>query len=438
MGDPATCGRRDVCAPARLSVPQVNDSVRSMRERVVATGIGCISPFGTGHRVFSKALLDGASAIAPVRAFSTVDCRCRVACELRDFKPGDYIDAAKLRRIDDVGRLAIAATRLALDDARLEPNSDAIGVVVGSSTAGMHSTLPYLFGMARSGALGVSALAFPNTVANAAGSQAALDLGLRGPNVSFSQKEASSLAAIAYSVGLLRHRRASALVSGGVDDLEEWYFKIHDRFRVMSPTDEGESGSRPFDLARNGFVLGVGGFLFVLEAEPAARDRGADTYGEILGIGVTGSPCPLNAWPADPSGLSRAMRLAIDDAGLVAGDVDVVFASANSTKTLDALEAAALGEVFGVATVPVTSLKGAIGECGSSGAASLVGALLCLADGWVPPTAGFRLPDPACPVNVSAAPRRTDGRVALINSFASGGTNYSLVVRAGRASATGL
>jgi 3-oxoacyl-(acyl-carrier-protein) synthase len=408
---------------------------RFMRERVVVTGIGCVSPFGTGHRVFSKALLEGASAVAPIRAFSTADCRTHFACELLDFKPGTYIDAGKLRRVDEVGRLAIVATRLALEDARLEPKSDAIGVVVGSSTAGMHSTLPYLFGMARSGALGVSALAFPNTVANAAGSQAALELGLRGPNVSFSQKEASSLAAIAYSVGLLRNRRTAGLVSGGVDDLEEWYFKIHDRFRVMSPTDDGEPGSRPFDLNRNGFVFGVGGFQVVLEPEAAARERGVEPYGEILGIGVTGSPCPINDWPADPSGLSRAIRLAIDDAGLEPGDIDVVFASANSTKRLDALEAVALAEVFGACTVPVTSLKGAMGESGSSGAAALVAALLCLPDGQVPPTVGFVTPDPACPVNVSAAPRRTEGRVALVNSFASGGTNYSLVARAGQAPA---
>jgi 3-oxoacyl-(acyl-carrier-protein) synthase len=310
---------------------------------------------------------------------------------------------------------------------------EAVGVVMGSQTAGVRSTVGYLENLAARGAAGVSAMDFSNTVGNAPASLCGIEYGLRGPNVTLSNKEASALAAMAFAFRLVVQRRATAIVTGGADEIEPVFYAAHDRFRVMSPTDGGEEASRPFDRRRNGFVFGEGAFLLLLEQMTSAVARKMDWYGEVLGIGGTASPCRLNDWPADPSELARCMRMALDCARLSLNDVDVVFASANSTPRLDRLEADALTEVFGQGGVPVVSIKGAIGEFGSVGAASTAAALLCLRRGFIPPTAGCNEPDPELGVDVAsrarALPVRADGAVALVNSFASGGANYSIVLR---------
>ena len=177
-------------------------------------------------------------------------------------------------------------------------------------------------------------------------------------------------------------------------------------------------------------MLGEGGFGLLLESAAAAGRRSARAYGEILGFGVTASSTPMNRWPADGSGLARAMRLALADAGLAAGHVDAVFATANGSPLLDRLEAAAIQQVFEDRPVPIVSLKGALGEFGASGAAGVVAGLIAFARGVMPPTAGFAMSDPECRVNVSAGARPLSGDVFIVNSVASGGTNCSVVLRA--------
>lgn len=407
-----------------------------MRERVLVTGLGCISGFGVDLERFSASLLAGCTAIRPITAFDTAECRSHMMAKIDGFTPSAFIDPAKLRRIDEVGRLALASCRLALTDAGLIDAPDelrhraGVGVVLGSYTAGSHSTVEYLDNLHARGPAGVSAMSFSNTVGNAAASLCGIEYKLRGPNVTVSYKEASALAAVVYAFGLVCHGRSAAIVSGGADDVERVFFTGHDRFHVLSPTDGGAEAARPFDRRRNGFVLGEGGFQLVLEAESFARSRGSKVHGELLGSGATSSQCGMNDWPSDPSQLARAMRLALDDAGIAPREVGAVFASANGTERLDRLEAAAIAEVFGPDAVPVVALKGALGECGASGAGSLAAALLCLGQGRLPPTAGLRERDPQCHVDVSTSSRSIDTRVAIVNSFASGGANYSVVVRA--------
>jgi 3-oxoacyl-(acyl-carrier-protein) synthase len=407
----------------------------AMRERVLITGLGCISGFGIGLEPFSASLMTGATAIRPIAAFDTSTCRSHRMAKIDGFTPSAFIDPNKLRRIDEVGRLALACCQLALTDASLVDASEAvresIGVVLGSYTAGAHSTVEYLDSLYARGPAGISARSFSNTVGNAAASLCGIEYKLRGPNVTVSYKEASSLAAIAYAYGLVRHGRTAAVVTGGTDDVEPVFFSVHDRFHVMSPSDDGEEAARPFDRRRNGFVLGEGGFALVLESASAAARRAAHTYGELLGTGATSSTCAINNWPDDHHQLARAMRLALDDAHLGPRDVAVVFAAANGTRALDRVEAAALSLVFGERGVPVVALKGAVGECGAAGAGSILAALLTLERGELPPTAGFEIADPECPVDVSASPRAARGTIALVNSFASGGTNYAVVIRAG-------
>jgi 3-oxoacyl-[acyl-carrier-protein] synthase II len=406
-----------------------------MAGHVVVTGIGCISSLGCGVHEFAGRLLEGRSGVAPIDAFDTTCCRSHRAALITGFQPEAHLDPARIRRVDRIGRLALAACRFALDDGRFGepggPDRDRVGVVLGSDTAGVRSTVEYLEQLIPLGPAGVSAMGFSNTVGNAAASLCGIEFGLRGPNVTLSHKEASAHAALAFALGLLRHDRAAIVVAGGIDEVEPVFFAAHDRFGALSPSGGGDEASRPFDRRRNGFVFGEGAFLLVLESRESAASRGVTWYGEVLGVGATASACRLNDWPTEGSGLARAMRLALDDAGLSPAGVDVVFAAANSTPRLDRIEAEALRDVFGPGGVPVVSIKGAIGEFGASGAASAAAALLCLRQGRIPPTTGCDEPDVELGVDVAAAARaiRSQAPVALVNSFASGGANYSLVVR---------
>ncbi|HYN07095.1 MAG TPA: beta-ketoacyl synthase N-terminal-like domain-containing protein [Vicinamibacterales bacterium] len=405
-----------------------------MTDPVAITGGSCISGLGLGRTAFDSALRAGRSAISAA-TFDTSALQSHLAGQIVDFDPAAFIAPGKLRRIDRIGRLAVACCRLALDDAGLRGavGDGEVAVVIGTQTAGIHSLVEYLDRLIAQGPPGASALDFSNTVGNAAASLCGIELGLRGANVTVNNKEASALGAVAYAMSLIGSGPARAVVTGGVDDIEATFFATHERFGVLA-SDEGHGeASRPFDRRRNGFVMGSGAFLIVLESAASVEARGVTPRGHLLGIGATAATCRLNDWPRQPAQLVRCMRDALDRANLEPRDVAVVFASANSTQALDRVEAAALAEVFGAGAVPVTSLKGALGECGATGAAGILAALTCLDEGVIPPTAGFAESDPECPVDVSASPRPLPpraGRVALVNSFASGGTSYAAVVRA--------
>lgn len=412
-----------------------------MSERAVITAIGCISSFGLGHRAFVDAIGSGRSGIAPIDRFDTTTCRSHCGATIRGFDPAAFISPLKLRRVDAAGRLALGCARLLLDDAGLMPSAsgrDDMGIALGTSTAGLDSLVEYLDGLTSHGPTGVPAILFSNTVSNAPASLCAIEFGLRGPNVTFNQREASGIAALAFSVGAIRQGRTAAMVTGGADIIEETFFKVHDRFRALSPMrGERRAGAaeaaRPFDRHRNGSILGEGAFLIVVESAAAAAARGARVYGEILGVGATASKAPPNGWPADSAGLVSAMRLALSDGGLVPDDIAAVVGTANGSPELDRLEADAIMETFGGRPIPVASVKGAIGESGAAGAAGLVAGLLSIAGGAVVPTVGFEAADPALAVLVSRGPQPVRGHTFLVNSVASGGTSYSLAVRAAAA-----
>ncbi len=407
----------------------------SRQEPVAITGIGAISGFGVGRAALEAGLAEGRSTIAPIALFDTSGTRAHCAARLADFDAAAFVPPERLRRVDHISRLAIAATALALDDAGLPrhppPDGGADrGIVLGTDTAGLRSLVEFLDRLRALGPQGASALDFSNTVGNAPASLCGIAFGLRGPNVTLSHKEASALAAVAFAAGLVRNGKARAIVTGGVDEYESTYFSIHDHFDVLARDAGDGEASRPFDRRRNGFVMGAGAFLLVVEHPDAAEARAATVNGRLLGFGSVSSDSRLNAWPADPQPLVRTMREALACAGVEPADVGVVFASANSTPTLDRIEGQALAEVFGPAGVPVVSVKGALGESGAAGAAGLVGALLALRSGVVPPTLGSEQPDPDCPVDVSsrARPFNPTRPLALVNAFARGGTNHSAVV----------
>jgi 3-oxoacyl-[acyl-carrier-protein] synthase II len=403
-----------------------------VRERVVISGIGCVTCLGSTREAFTEGLLAGAHGIRPITEFDTSGLRATHAARVQGFEATTYLPPLKLRRIDPVGRVAIGSTREALDHAGIPHRPDGyddIGVVLGSYSAGVHATGEYLEGLLTRGATGANALLFSSTVGNAPASQCGLEYGLRGPNTTLMHKEASGLSAIAFATHLIRRGKAGAVVAGGADDIYVHFYRAHDWFGVMAPGDVPEV-SAPFDALRNGFVMGEGGFMLVLESESRRQARGAARLGEVLGVATANASLPLNAWPADERALIRSMRLALDDAGLPAEAIDAVYASANGT-ILDACEARALRAVFGERDVPVTSIKGAVGEFAAAGAASLTAALLCAQAGQLPPIANLRTLADDCPVAAVREARPFAGQTILINSFASGGTNFTVVVRVG-------
>ncbi len=392
--------------------------------------MGVVSVFGTTLDEFRDALLSGRSGLTRINAFDVSGCRTVLAGEMQQFEPKDWVSPMKLRRLDRTGVYAVAATRRAFEDAGVTPSpggEDSAGVLIGTWTAGGQSTQQFLDALFRSGPTGAPALLFDSTVGNSAAGLTGLEFKLRGPNVTVSHKEASGLGALVGAVDLLREGRAASVLAGGVDAVFETFFKAHDRFAVMSPAPAASSRVAPFDAARNGFVMGEGASIFRL-----TLDDSVTRHGDIMGVAASSAAVPVNRWPTCPEALSRAMRLAMDDAGVSPRDISVVYASANGT-SLDEVEARALADVFQAATPIVTSVKGALGECGASGSAACAAAFVCGTVGQAPPIAHFAEPSPAAAsLRLARTAMPLDGPYALVNSFASGGTLFSAVLEVRR------
>jgi 3-oxoacyl-[acyl-carrier-protein] synthase II len=402
-----------------------------MPRRVVVSGLGVVSSLGASREAFRDGLLSGLSGLAPITAFDVRECRTRFAAPVSGFDAAAWIPPMKLRRMEDTARYAVVSARQSFEDAAYSlaaDGADDVGVILGTFTAGGQATVEYLTALHRGGPTGAPALLFNSTVANAPASLAGLEFKLRGPNVTVSQKEASGLAAVVSAVDVLRLGRTRAVVAGGVDAIFDVFYRVHDRFGVMAPSDELFQG--PFDARRRGFVLGEGGFALLLEDAEAVTARGAKWYGDILGVGAVGATPGINLWPSTPEPIVRAMQAALDDAGVAPSGVDVVYASANASPGLDRVEALALRELFSGARPLVTSIKGAIGECGAASAAACVAALLCGAAGEVPPIAGLATPDEAAAeLNLVTSRQRLGGPIALVNGVASGGSIVSVVLK---------
>jgi 3-oxoacyl-(acyl-carrier-protein) synthase len=390
-----------------------------------------VSAFGTSAAAFRDGLLEGRSGITPLSGFDTSDCRTTLAAQVTGFEPAKWVAPMKLRRLDRTGVYALALAQLVLADAHRTPTPDGddrSGVVLGTWTAGGQSTQQYLDAFFRSGPANAPALLFDSTVANSAASLAGMEYKLRGPNVTVSHKEASGLGAIVCAAELLRGGRACGLLTGGVDAVFEPFFKAYDRFGVMSGDAAFSSRQSPFDCERAGFVLGEGGFGLWLEQ---SDDRTAGQDEEVVGVGAAGAAVGLNLWPDKPEPLVRTMRLALEDAGLSPEDVDVVYASANAMAGFDATEAEALSQLFAGSRAVVTSVKGALGEFGASGGAACAAAFLCGREGRVPPIAGLTRPiATAARLNLAREAVEAPGPIVLVNSFASGGALFSVVLRA--------
>ena len=422
-----------------------SETVPAERE-VVVTGISAVSPMGTGREALIRGLWSGENAWGAVPGEPVKGQRAVLAALVREFEPRAHIPVMKLRRMDYCSRFSVVAAQLALEDAGLlrrgekapEPVIDLgpCGIFFGTGTAGSTSVAEYLQGLLVEGTEGQFPMLFPNTVPNAPAGQVSIRFCIRGPNATVSQRESSGLHALAMAAESIRHGRCDVALVEGVDEYSIELLAFYDRMGFLSPGRSGGGEScRPFSARRNGWMVGEGAYALVLESAGHARCRGAAPLGRVLGTGWSGSTCSTYRWPEEHGAYVRCMHEALASSGLDAGAVGAVMASANGNQVLDRMEALALEEVFGPAAhtmPPVTAVKSLLGESGAGGVAQVLAALGVLDSGTVPPTTGGEADDTGGPdVNLvtgeATRPQQAPGAV-LVNSFASGGSNVSMVI----------
>ena len=405
-----------------------------MLNRVVITGLGVISPMGIGKEAFLKSLKEGRSGIKEISRFDTSKYRSHLGGEITDFNPRDYLNPMKIRRMDRDSQMAVAAALLALRDANLEitsKNSSECGVILGSGFTGLETTEAFHRGLIEHGPRGVNPMLFPNTVPNAPAGHISIELGITGPNSTITQKGATGEEAIGYAYSLLRHGKARVILSGGVDELSWILFQAYSHLGVLSPLENKDypEGSRPFDKRRNGLVLGEGGGILVLETLEHAQKRGAGIYAEIVGYGMSSSNPGISDYDCDPEGMVRAMEWALGEAKISKEEIGYISAQANSTPILDKSETEAIKRVFDK-DIPASSLSSSIGYFNASGGLKVISASLAIESGFIPPTINYQEKDPSCDLDCVPNEAR-EKRIAavLINGFADGGSNASLILR---------
>ncbi len=364
-------------------------------ERICITGIGVVSPIGIGKEEFFSSLKNGKSGIEEIKEFDTHFSPSKKGGMIRTFHPGEFIPASKIRRLDRASQFAIAASKLALADAKFtvtRENSSRVGVVLGSGFCGLSSSEEFHRGQVLKGFLDLNPMLFPNTVPNAPSSYVSIELGIQGVNSTLVQSFCTAEAAISFACDQLRKGRADLILTGGVDELSELLFRGFSDLHLLA-TDQGYGEkSCPYDKMRNGLVLGEGAGLLVVENEANARSRGARIYGYILGYSLTGKS-PKGDGSED---LNRSIRMALK--GKETTSIDYLSGAGNSSRRLDALEAEAVKKVFPeqCLQIPVSSIKSMTGEAIASGGMRLVASVLSMEHGFIPPTLNYLNPDPAC------------------------------------------
>ena len=410
-----------------------------MTRRVFVTGLGPITASGIGIDAFAAALRSGVSPIREVTRFDASPFRTRIAAEVDGFDPDAFFERREARRLDRFAQFACAGTALALRDAGL--TTDAVdpcrvAVQMGSALGGMAYAEEQVGNLLRSGVRGVDPRVVTSAYCGAASCQAAIATGFTGPNSTNAMSCASGTIAVGDAFRLIQGGLADAAVAGGVEaPLAPLCFGAFAIARAMSARNEEPGRAcRPFDAARDGFVMGEGACIVVLEEASHALARGARIYAEIVGYAVTNDAHHMTAPRPDGAQAVTAMRLALRSAGIRPDEVDHVNAHASSTPLNDAVESQAIREVFGEHTgaVSVSGTKPFYGHSlGASGAIEAAVACLTIRDGWAPPTLNLEEPGDGCDLDyVEAGGRPQRIRTILSNSFGFGGINASLVLRA--------
>ncbi|NOY05256.1 MAG: beta-ketoacyl-ACP synthase II [Chlorobi bacterium] len=409
------------------------------RRRVVVTGMGALSPVGLTARETWENLLAGANGIVPISSFDTTEYKTKIAGEIKGFDPTNYMDAKAARRMDLFTQYAMAAGRMAVEDAGVDfsaVDQDRVGVIVGSGIGGMwtyHTQQETLFkeGSPRR----ISPFFIPMLIADIAAGRLSMEYGLKGPNYATTSACATSAHAIGDAFMLIQRGNADMMLCGGAEAVIcPMGVGGFNAMRALSTrNDEPDKASRPFDAKRDGFVMGEGGAILILEELHHALDRGAKIHAEVGGIGFTADAYHITEPAPGGEGAVRSMRLAIEDAGLTPDDVDYINAHGTSTYYNDKNETAAIKTVFGERAykIPVSSTKSMIGHLlGAAGAMESMVTVASIEEGKVHPTRNYENKDPECDLwYVPGSAIDADINVALTNAFGFGGHNVTLLFK---------
>ncbi len=409
-----------------------------MSRRTVITGLGMVSPLGIGNEANWSALLQGKSGIGPITRFPAGDYPCRIAGELKGFRPEDWVSKKDVKKMDLFILYALAAAEIAMKDAgyAIEPaEADRVGVHIGSGIGGLPSIERQHETLLRDGPKRVSPFFIVGLIVNMASGQVSIRFGARGPNQAACTACATGTHAIGDAYEIIRRDDADVMIAGGSEGvITPLCVGGFSAMRALSTrNEEPEKASRPFDRGRDGFVIGEGAGIVILEEMGHAVRRDARIYAEVVGYGVSGDAYHVSAPSEDGDGPIRVMRNAIRSAGIDPSAIDYINAHGTSTPQGDAVEARAIREVFGerAGRLPVSSTKSMTGHLlGGAGGLETAITALAVSEDKAPPTINYDAPDPECDLDVvpnEMRPMRIEH--ALNNSFGFGGTNAALVLK---------
>ncbi len=406
------------------------------RTRVVITGMGAVTPVGNDVPTTWRNVVDGKSGVGPITLFDASDLETRIAAEVKGFDPTALFGPKAARIMDRYTQFAVAAAREAVADAGLTfaGNNERVAVIVGTGIGGMATLAQQLHVLDERGPRRVSPFFIPMVLADTAAGQIAIEYGIRGPNLAVISACASGANSIGEAAEMIRHGRVDKAICGaaeaGILRLAIAAFNVMGA--VSRRNDEPERACRPFDAKRDGFVMGEGAGILVLEKLEDAQARGAHIYAEILGYGLSADAYHITAPLEDGAGAALAMAGALRDAGLSPADVEYINAHGTSTPLNDRAETIAIKSVFGehAYRLAVSSTKSVTGHLlGASGAIEAIITAKALEEGILPPTINYETPDPECDLDYTPNRARHKAiRVALSNSFGFGGHNACLAL----------
>jgi 3-oxoacyl-[acyl-carrier-protein] synthase II len=408
------------------------------RRRVVITGIGAVTPLGNDAETFWENLIAGKSGAGPITLFDTTGYPVNFACELKGFEPTDWIEHRKARRMDRFAQMIIAAARQAEEDAGIDiaAESERIGASIATGIGGLQSFQDCYDTLKTRGPDRVNPLSIPSIIPNLGAAWVSMELGTQGPLNSECTACAASNMAIGDAMDAIRLGRADVMFAGGTEaGITPVGIGGFGAMRALSRrNDDPTAASRPFDAERDGFVMGEAGAVLVLEELEHARKRDGKIYAEVVGYGLSSDAHHMTE--PDPTGrqISRAIWMALEDAGVATDDVDYVNAHATSTPLGDASETRVVKMAFGeekARRLPVSGTKGATGHClGASGAVEAIVSAFAVQRNIIPPTINLENPDPECDLDyVPNEAREVEVDVAVSNNFGFGGHNACLVIR---------
>lgn len=409
-----------------------------MTRRVVVTGMGVISPVGIGVDKFWNSLINGVSGISKIESFDTTDYSVKIAGEVKEFNPGDFFDKKEARRLDRFAQFAVAASIMAVKDANLEitpENADHIGVLIGSGIGGMQTFEEQAELLVTRGPGRISPFFIPMMISNMASGQVSIYTGAKGPNSNAVTACASASTAIGDASEIIKRGDADVMITGGTEAaITRLAIAGFSNMKALSTrNDEPEKASRPFDADRDGFVMGEGAGILILEEYEHAVKRGARIYAEFAGYGMSGDAYHMTDPAPEGEGAARCMAMALRKAGMKPEEIDYINAHGTSTAKNDKFETIAIKSIFGehAQKLAVSSTKSMTGHLlGAAGGIEAIASIMAIITDTVPPTINYETPDPEC--DLYYVPNKAEKRtvnVALSNSLGFGGHNATLIFK---------